>query len=80
MKVIHIITGLATGGAERALYNLLQGGLSTEFDCHIISLSDEGTMGAQIKALGVPVIMLNMRAGWPTLAGLLKLRSIINKS
>ncbi|MBT3504637.1 MAG: glycosyltransferase [Piscirickettsiaceae bacterium] len=79
MKVIHIITGLATGGAERALYNLLQGGLSTEFDCHVISLSDEGTMGAQIKALGVTVITLNMRAGWPTLAGLLKLRSIIKK-
>ncbi|VAW46451.1 hypothetical protein MNBD_GAMMA04-1055, partial [hydrothermal vent metagenome] len=26
MKVVHVITGLATGGAERALYNLLQGG------------------------------------------------------
>ena len=63
LKVVHIITGLATGGAERALYNLLQGGLSSEFDSHVISLSDEGTAGSQIKALGVPVITLNMRAG-----------------
>jgi glycosyltransferase involved in cell wall biosynthesis len=77
LKIIHIITGLATGGAERALYNLLQGGLSTEFDSYVISLSDKGTMGSQIEALGVSVITLNMRAGRPTLAGLLKLRSVI---
>ena len=79
MKVVHIITGLATGGAERALYNLLQGGLSTEFDSHVISLSDEGTIGSQIKTLGVPVITLNMRPGRPTLAGLLKLRTVIKQ-
>lgn len=66
MKVVHIITGLATGGAEKALYNLLQGGLSSEFDSHIISLSDEGTIGPQIKALGVPVTALGMHAGRPT--------------
>lgn len=79
MQVVHIITGLATGGAERALYNLLQGGLSTEFDSHVISLSDTGTMGARIEALGVPVTTLGMRAGRPSLAGLLKLRTIIKQ-
>ena len=77
MKVLHIITGLATGGAERALYNLLQGGLDTKFDSHVISLTDMGTFGAQIKALGVSVTTLDMPAGRPTLAGLLKLRSVI---
>lgn len=77
MKTVHIITGLATGGAERALYNLLQGGLSSSFDSYVISLGDKGTMGSQIEALGVSVITLNMRAGRPTLAGLLKLHSVI---
>lgn len=77
MKVLHIITGLATGGAERALYNLLQGGLNTKFDSHVISMTDAGTIGPQIKALGVPVTTLNMPAGRPTLAGLLKLRSVV---
>ena len=77
MKVLHIITGLATGGAERALYNLLQGGLSTKFDSHVISMTDAGTIGPQIKALGVPVTTLDMPAGRPTLAGLLKLRSVV---
>lgn len=77
MKVVHIITGLSTGGAERALYNLLQGGLSAEFDSHVISLSDMGTMGSQLEALGVPVITLGMKVGRPSLSGLLKLRSMI---
>ena len=79
MKVIHIITGLSTGGAERALYNLLKGGLSSEFDSYVISLSNEGTIGPQIKALGVPVITLGMKAGRPTLAGILKLRKVIKE-
>ena len=77
MKVVHIITGLSTGGAERALYNLLQGGLSADFESHVISLSDAGTIGPQIDALGVPVITLGMKAGRPSIAGFLKLRSVI---
>jgi len=77
LKVVHVITGLATGGAERALYNLLQGGLNTGFSNHVISLSDAGTMGSQIEALGVPVATLGMQGGRPSLAGLLKLRAVI---
>ena len=77
MKTVHIITGLTTGGAERALYNLLQGGLSTEFDSHVISLNDAGTMGAQIEALGVPLTTLGMKAGRPSVAGVLTLRRVI---
>lgn len=77
MKVVHIITGLATGGAERALYNLLQGGLRLEFNSYVISLSNAGTIGPQIEALSVPVITLGMKAGRPSLRGLLKLRTIM---
>lgn len=77
MRVVHIITGLGTGGAERALYNLLQGGLSEEFDSHVISLGDEGTMGVRIEALGVPVSTLGMRSGKPSIASILKLRRLV---
>ena len=74
MKIVHVITSLNTGGAERALYNLLQGGLNNRFENHVISLSDKGTIGPQIEALGVPVITLDMPIGRPTLAGIIKLR------
>lgn len=77
MKIVHIISGLTTGGAERALYNLLHGGLSSQFDCHVISLNDAGaTMGAQIEALGVPLTTLKINSGNP-LRSLLNLRKII---
>lgn len=73
MRVAHIITGLSTGGAENALYNLLSSGLTERFENHIISLSNEGTLGPQIQALRVPVTPLNMRTGIPSLSGLMKL-------
>ncbi len=79
MKIIHIITGLATGGAERALYNFLHGGLINRFDNHVVSLSNEGTMEPQIRALGVPVTTLNMRDGRPSLSGLRKLYRVVRE-
>ena len=79
MNIIHIITGLDTGGAERALCNLLQGGMADMFDCHVVSLIDEGTMGSKIKALGVPVTSLGMKRGVSSLSVLCKLRKIIQE-
>lgn len=65
MKLLHIITGLATGGAERALHNVLAGGLVSRFDNAVLALRDEGTMGPQIRELGVPVYTLDMQTGLP---------------
>lgn len=76
MKVLHVITGLNTGGAERALYNLLQGGLSERFDNYVVCLLDQGTIGPELRKLDVPVQALGMRAGVPTIGDLLKLRRI----
>lgn len=79
MKIIHTITGLATGGAERALYNLLQGGVAEEFECHVISMGDGGRYGPLIERLGVPVTTLNMSAGRPSLSGLANLRRTVRE-
>lgn len=78
-SIVHIITGLATGGAERTLYNLLQGGLLNHFDNHVVSLSDEGSLGPLIRALGVPVTTLCIRGGQPSITGLIKLRRVIRE-
>ena len=79
MKISIVITGLATGGAEWALYNLLKGGLAEKFDCHVISLNDEGTMGPKITALGIPVSSLDILRGCPLLSGLRKFRKIVEE-
>ncbi len=43
------------------------------------TLSNAGTIGPQIEALGVPVITLGMSVGNPALAGVLKLRRVIKE-
>lgn len=74
LRILHIIIGLSTGGAERALFNLLSGGLAESFECAVLSLTDEGTMGAPIRALGVPIETLGMRAGLTGPGVLIRLR------
>lgn len=54
-KIIHIITGLSTGGAEMMLYKLLSVTDRNIFNPIVISLTDCGPIGSRIKALGVPV-------------------------
>jgi len=60
-----VITGLSTGGAERALYNVLSGGLVERFDSAVVSIREEGTIAVHIRALGVPVHILDVRSGLP---------------
>lgn len=76
-RIVHIITALNTGGAERSLYSLLSGGLSAVADCRVISMTDPGHFGPKIAALDIPVDTLDMPIGKPTLGGLRKLRSLV---
>lgn len=72
-SVLHVITGLGLGGAERALHTLLTGGLATRFDCRVISLTDEGHYGPLLRAAGVPVDALGLAPGRPTPAAAIRL-------
>lgn len=79
MKILHIITGLGTGGAERALWQLLQGGLSQQFQSCVVSLGDAGTIGPLIRETGVPVFTLDMREGASMFQSVVKLRKIVRQ-
>ncbi len=76
MRILHVITGLSTGGAERALYNVLAGGLAQRFNSAVLSLRDEGSFGPPIRELDVPVHFLDMRGGMPTPGTIAHLRRI----
>lgn len=78
--ITHIITGLDVGGAERALYTLLSNGLEGPFRNQIISLMGPGHYGPLIEQAGIPVFCLHMRAGRPSLAALLRLRSLLARA
>ncbi|MEX0382536.1 glycosyltransferase [Spiribacter sp. 1M153] len=76
--ILHVITGLSTGGAERALFNVLSGGLANRFHSSVVSLRDEGRIGPRIRELGIPVHSLGMRAGMPTPGAIARLRRVIS--
>jgi len=76
MRILHVITGLGTGGAEASLYKLLAQLPNWSGTTAVVSLGDEGTIGPKIRGLGVEVYALDLRAGLSgtrTLARLLKL-------
>ena len=66
MRVVHIITGLNTGGAEMMLFKLLATIDRRRNEHHVISLLGYGTLGEKIKALGIPIhiLELNHWAKW----------------
>jgi glycosyltransferase involved in cell wall biosynthesis len=60
MRLLHIITGLATGGAEMALWRLLSNLDKTRFKSTVISLLEEGTIGPKLRSIGINVIPLRI--------------------
>lgn len=78
-KLIHLITGLNTGGAEMMLYKLLSKINRTKFDVSVISLTDVGPIGKKIEELGIPVMGLGMKRGIPNPFFLFKLAKILKR-
>jgi len=62
-RILHIITGLGTGGAEMMLYKLLSKLDRSRFDPIVVSLTETGPVGAMIEELGIPVLELRFKPG-----------------
>lgn len=63
LRILHVITGLNTGGAERMLYRLVKQQVRSSIQPSVISLLDGGQIGPLIEELGVTVHTLNMTRG-----------------
>lgn len=59
-KIVHIITGLSSGGAEHMLYKLLKYSDRKKYYHEVISLMDDGVYGKKIEDLGIKVYCLNL--------------------
>jgi glycosyltransferase involved in cell wall biosynthesis len=70
IKILHLITGLNTGGAEVSLYRLLGHMDNSRFENRVVSLIPAGEIGEKIQALGIPVTSLGLRPGQFSLAAL----------
>jgi glycosyltransferase involved in cell wall biosynthesis len=77
-RIMHVITGLDTGGAEMMLLKLL----STSNGRHqhaVVSLTNKGAMADRIGGLGVPVHALGLQATAPNPLRLLSIRSLTRR-
>lgn len=54
-RILHVISGLRTGGAERALTRLLGHQSLSQFENHVLSLTGEGTEGGRVRDAGAIV-------------------------
>jgi glycosyltransferase involved in cell wall biosynthesis len=72
LKVIRLITGLEIGGAELGLLESLRHFDRKRFQFVVACLYNNGSVGRQIEALGVPVFDMRMRSFCDP-AGLLRL-------
>lgn len=76
-RILHIITGLSTGGAERSLVNLISGPLADRFHAHVVSLDDEGDFGGALADAGVGVDSLHFRRRRSPIRAALDLRKVM---
>ncbi|MBW4621961.1 MAG: glycosyltransferase [Cyanosarcina radialis HA8281-LM2] len=80
MKILYLVTGLSTGGAEIMLYNLLAQIDRQRFSPIVVSLIDRGTLGDRIAALDIPVYTLGLLPGsLPTPAIIRRLVAIVRQ-
>lgn len=58
IRVVHLITGLGLGGAQRQLYQLVQANSTIQH--HVVSMTDRGAYGELLERLNTPVSCLGM--------------------
>lgn len=61
IRVLHLVTSLRLGGAERQLVTLLGAMDRTHFEHTVASIQSDGPLAAEIENLGLPLIHLDFR-------------------
>lgn len=79
MRIVFIITGLSTGGAEMMLLKVLERLDRQRFTPHVISLTTLGELAPRIAALGIPVQALGLMPGLPSPLGFFRLVQILKR-
>jgi glycosyltransferase involved in cell wall biosynthesis len=78
--VLHIITDLDSGGAERMLSRLVCASATQDAPRHVVvSLTDEGAYGETLRASGIELHCLNMGRGPGAIAGVPRLAELIRR-
>jgi glycosyltransferase involved in cell wall biosynthesis len=59
IRILHVITGLSAGGAERTMINIARGLDPNRFQSQVISLSRDHTLAGALRAAGIGLTTLD---------------------
>lgn len=76
LKILHLITGLGTGGAEKMLCSLVEK-TGEQADQHVVSLIEGGNSAEWLQHRNIPVTHLGMIKGIPDPRAIWRLRKLI---
>lgn len=79
-RVLHVISGLGTGGAETMLVRLAVELKVRGFSQHVVSITGRGTKAADLEANGVPVTALDVGSMISLPGALLHLKGIVERA
>jgi len=75
--VVHVITQLGSGGAERMLLRLVRA--STRYQHVVVSLTGERALAMELRMAGADVITMRMRRYVPSLRAIFRLARLIRR-
>lgn len=78
-RIVFIITGLSTGGAEMMLFKVLERLDRQRFAPHVISLTTLGELAPRIAALDIPVDAVGMKPGLSSPSGFFRLVRLLKR-
>jgi glycosyltransferase involved in cell wall biosynthesis len=76
-RVLHVISSLAPGGAERAMQKVVLGLRDRGFDAAVVSVGGNGRVGEELAAAGFTVVALGVRGAGGLITGVRKLRRLV---
>ena len=79
VTVLHLITGLETGGAEGMLARLVTRTDRSRFRSVVVSMTDGGTIGPVIAGTGIPVETLGIHRGMIDPRGVTRLIRLLRR-
>ena len=79
ITIVHLITGLETGGAERVLSHLVASTDRDRFRSVVVSIRNPGRMASAIVRAGIELRTLGIRRGVPDPRGVFRLDGVLRE-
>ena len=79
VKILHVISGLGIGGAERLLLWAARYHDRERYPLGVVSLMSGGELAPEISDTGVPLVELGQRKGRLTPGGFTKLLRVLSR-